>query len=107
MSNDIGRYGENPDLGHYWIQEEPSPGNKRLSLIVIDQFGEVTQTGVMAPHDAAALTQSEAIGHHLRGAIRQADSDLDRRRKEYAENPPDPDPEPMDLATAKFHSSVW
>lgn len=103
MSSDIGRFGASDDVGFYWIEEEQSIGNLKLSLIAIDGVGQVTRTGLELPHDPAAMTEEVAVAHHLAGPVRQADADLQRRRKEYEENPPKPKPAPADPATEKFY----
>jgi hypothetical protein len=78
-------------------------GNDRLVLIAIDQVGEVKVTDVSKRDDEAAMTREEAVAHHLAAPIRQADTDLDRRRKERPEKTEEPRTVPMDPATARFH----
>lgn len=87
----------------------PSMGNERLTLAAIDQVGEVTLTDVHRPDDEAAMTREEAIAHHLAGSIRQANTSLDRRRKEHTDTKPrEPErPAIMDGATAAFYDDGW
>ncbi len=69
---------------------------------MIDEHGQVEQTPLSAPWDDAAFTKNEAIQHHLRGAVTEADRDLERLRRETPKPPPEPKPPPMDHPTRSF-----
>ncbi len=103
MSSDIRPLGTGEGKGKYWIKVQPtmlSAGS--LRLVLIDEHGQVEQTPLGAPWDDAAFTKDEAIQHHLRGAVAEADRILERRRREAPKPPPEPKPPPMDRPTRRF-----
>src|SRR5215204_468533 len=69
--------------GKYWVKRPPAMGGVgTLRLVVIDEFGRVESTPLGMPWDDAAMTEDEAIQHHLRGAVAEADRLLEQRRRE-------------------------
>src|SRR5215211_1231529 len=53
--------------GKYWVKRPPAMGGVgTLRLVVIDEFGRVESTPLGMPWDDAAMTEDEAIQHHLR-----------------------------------------
>lgn len=104
MSKDIGTYGAGQDLVYYWIRSVSGMGRYvtgSLHLVAIDELGRVTDTHSRRPDDESALSEEEAVLDRLAPAIKQADADLERRRKE---KPTEPKPEQptMDVATRRF-----
>lgn len=104
MTKDIRPLGATDGKASYWVKESGwlngSAGH--LRLVVIDEAGHVEATPTCADWDDAAMTRAEAIEAHLAGAIKQADRQLERRRREAPE--PTPKPEPMSPATQRFYS---
>lgn len=100
--SDIRPLGTGDGKAFYWVKTSSDPGVGDLSLVAIDEFGEVTGMPIQAEWDAAAATRAEAVERHLAGAIAEADRELERRRRE-APKPPVEKPTPMDPATARFH----
>src|SRR5215204_2632597 len=87
--------------GKYWVKRPSGMGGVgTLRLVVIDEFGRVETTPLGMPWDDAAMTQDEAIQHHLRGAVAEADRILEQRRREAPERPPDSPP--PDRPTRRF-----
>ena len=103
MSGDIKPRGGGEGKGRYWIKQEASLPKAvgSLRLVVIDETGKVEYTPLAQPWDDRALTKAEAVQAHLRGAVAEADRDLERRRRDA---PPSPEkrPPPPDRATQKF-----
>lgn len=104
MASDIGSYGTGDGLGFYWVRVEQQWGGGHCELIAIDELGAITTTPGRRDYDPAARTHEEAGLHHLAPAIRQADADLERRRREMPDEGEAPPPAPLDPATARFLS---
>ena len=104
MSSDIRPLGTAEGTGKYWIKFPSGiPGGAGvLRLVLIDEHGQVEHTPLGAPWDDAAMTKDEAIQHHLRGAVAEADQILERRRREAPQQPPQPQPALPDLPTRRF-----
>ena len=98
---DIQRYGETEGVGWYWVKEAGMFGGV-LRCVGITALGEVFQVGLTKDWDGAGWDKADALAHHLRSGIAEADADLERRRQEL----PD-EPEPVDYATQKFLDSGW
>ena len=104
MSNsDIRPLGASEGKARYWIKMHAGFTGARgsLRLVLIDEAGNVEFTPLGKPWDDAAPTKDEAIQAHLRGAVAEADRDLERRRRE-APPPSEPKPPPLDLPTRRF-----
>jgi hypothetical protein len=99
-NSDIRPLGAGDGIGYYWVAKGGSFGN-HLTLVAINEMGEVTSTGLHKAWDDAAPHESEAVIQHLAGGLSQADADLERRREAAPEPEPDPEP-PMDMATRRF-----
>ena len=103
-NNDIRARDEIGDgKARYWVKVGGGliPGAAgSLRLAVIDEYGHVELTPAAQPWDDRARTKEEAIQHHLRGAIAEADRDLQQRRREAPE--PEAKPEPISPATKRF-----
>lgn len=99
--SDIRPFGAGDGTAFYWVRTvSTAVSGGHLSLVAIDEFGEITSTPIRAEWDPAAMTREEAVRVHLSGAITEADRDLERRRREAPE--PDPMPPQTDPATARF-----
>lgn len=102
-SDGITPYGQGSGLGYYLIRQADSY-SEYTTLVAIDELGNVTDTHLRGPADDAAPTRGDAIKEHLASAIKDAEASLERRRQKLAAEPPkEPDPEPIDPATARFH----
>lgn len=105
MMNDISQYGAAENLGFFWIKEDARyGGSKDCVLVAIDELGEVSKMPGRRPLDTDAPTEAEAVLEHLQGSIRQADTNLERRKRRLDEEGRDA-PEkkrPVDAATARF-----
>jgi len=103
MANDIRPFGSADGLGFYWVKSFEQFGNGSLVLLAIDEVGQITGTGARRTFDDAAYTREEAVLEHLAAGIKQADTDLERRRRAKPSEPEgEPKPPPMDRATADF-----
>ena len=102
--SDIKPRGSVDGKGRYWIKHGSGiPGAQgSLRLVLIDDAGNVELTPVGLPWDDAAMTKDEAIQHHLRGAVAEADQVLERRRRDAPPAPPEPKPPPVDAPTRRF-----
>jgi len=80
-------------------------GGGCLRYVVIDAAGHVEDTPVSKAWDPAAMTEEEAVIHHLTktGALARAEADLERRRRAAPEAPPEPPP--LDPATERFSAT--
>ena len=106
MSSDIRPLGASEGKGRYWIKVSAGfPGltgaQGTLRLAVIDETGNVEMTPLGKPWDDAAMTKDQAVQHHLKGAVAEADRTLDRRRREAPAPPPKPPPA-LDRPTQRF-----
>jgi hypothetical protein len=100
---DIRPLGAGDGTAFYWIKMSNHPGSGQLTLVAIDEFGEVTTTPIRGQWDEAAMTKAEAVEFHLAGAVAEADRALERRRRDRPEL--EPTPPPMDPATRRFFES--
>ncbi|HLM26750.1 MAG TPA: hypothetical protein VK304_07275 [Thermoleophilaceae bacterium] len=100
--SDIRPLGAGDGIGRYWIKQSPGlPGAVgSLRLVLVDEAGKTEYTPLAAPWDDAAMTKDEAVQAHLRGAVAEADRDLERRRREAPALPEKPSP--PDRATQRF-----
>lgn len=105
MSGDIGTLNATPGKATYWVKDPAGMPHATgvLCLVAIDEFGDVTRLPIRSQWDDAAMTVGEAVEQHLAGAIKQADADLERRRRE---SPPEPEqpPKRVDPATRTWLS---
>lgn len=102
--SDIRQFGSGEGVGFYWVRTEVQFGAGYCELVAIDELGTISPTPARRDYDRAAPTRAEAGLQHLAPAIRQADSDLERRRRELPAEGDEPKPEPLDPATARFLS---
>lgn len=102
--SDIKTYGSPDNIAFYWVREDAQFSGAQSILISIDELGQVTRTSARRKADPAALSIDEAILEHLGEAIRQADTHLEKRRKELdLEEVEETEPEvPPSLATRRF-----
>ena len=104
--SDLKKFGENENLGFFWIKEYGQYGHGHCVLVAIDEFGSVTRTGARRPLDEDALPEAAAVLEHLSPACHQADAHLERRKRRLDEEGREA-PEKkrlVDPATARFFS---
>lgn len=96
MITDISPLNQGAGKATYWIKEAAGMPQAAgvLRLVAIDEAGDVTRLPIRAEWDDAAMTQAEAVEQHLAGAIKQADADLERRRREKPAEPEPREPAP-------------
>ncbi len=104
MSSDIRPLGTGEGKGKYWIKVPPTTlgAAGTLRLVLIDEHGQVEYTPLGMAWDDSAMTRDEAVEHHLRGAVAEADRILERRRREAPTPPPESKPPPLDRPTRRF-----
>lgn len=105
MANDIRTFGTGEGVGFYWVRGTSGVEghySSSLTLLAIDELGNVTDTRTRATDDPAALDRAGAVMEHLSGAISEADAHLEKRRAMLKENPPPEPPPIIDPATHNF-----